>query len=307
LRHFDYLRQAVDGHLRMPCLGGILKNEDVAIPERHLGLTTQMDWAFSDDMVNRLADLVEAGVDLDRVISAAGEVDLSSTSEPPPPPTPKRVTIGVAMDNAFCFYYQDNFELLESAGAQLVYFSPIADPGLPDNIDGLYLGGGYPELFAAQLAHNGALRRQIRRLSRNGMPIYGECGGLMYLGERLDDLDGSRFPMTGCFPLATRMLSRLKTLGYREVELADDSPLGPAGLRLRGHEFHYSEIVEIDSHLDRTYRVSRGSGSAAADEGYRANRTLGSYLHLHFGSRPECAHNFVQNCITYRHERNSSP
>jgi cobyrinic acid a,c-diamide synthase len=304
-RHFHYLQEAVDGHVRMACLGGIEKSADVAVPERHLGLMTQIDHGFTDDTIDRLADLIEAGIDLDRLAAAAAAVGGAPTTVPVEPTIEPRARIGVAWDNAFCFYYPDNLDLLTAAGTELIYFSPIRDAALPDDIDGLYLGGGYPELYAPQLSQNADLRRQIHRASRDGMPIYAECGGLMYLGRSLLDLERNRYPMTGCFPLETRMLPRLKSLGYREIQLVDESPLGPAGLTVRGHEFHYSEIIEIDTSLDRTYRVTRGNAADAYREGYRFQNTLGSYMHLHFGSRPECVQHFVEKCSTYRRERTS--
>jgi cobyrinic acid a,c-diamide synthase len=302
-RHFHYLQEAVDGHVRMACLGGIEKNTDVTVPERHLGLMTQIDQGFTDDTIHRLADLIEAGIDLDRLAAAA--VGAVPATVPVKPTIERRARIGVAWDNAFCFYYPDNLDLLTAAGAELIYFSPMRDAALPDDIDGLYLGGGYPELYAPQLSQNADLRRQIHRASRDGMPIYAECGGLMYLGRSLLDLERNRYPMTGCFPLESRMLPRLKSLGYREIQLVDESPLGPAGLTVRGHEFHYSEIIEIDTSLDRTYRVTRGNAADAYREGYRFQNTLGSYMHLHFGSRPECARHFVEKCSTYGRERTS--
>jgi cobyrinic acid a,c-diamide synthase len=302
-RHFAYLREAVDGHLRMPCLGGIEKQSEIAVPERHLGLTTHIDHRFSEEMVNRLADLVESGVDLDRLSASSSAAVVPPGSRPPAPAAGSRARIGVAWDNAFCFYYPDNFDLLRSAGAELIYFSPLRDADLPAGVDGLYLGGGYPELYADRLSQNTTMQRQIRQASRDGMPVYAECGGLMFLGRALWDLDGKRFPMTGCLPVETRMLPRLKSLGYRQVELAADTLLGPAGLTVRGHEFHYSEIRRIDTPVDRAYRVSRGNAAESHREGFCNHNTLGSYMHLHFGSRPECARYFVENCSAYHRER----
>jgi cobyrinic acid a,c-diamide synthase len=152
------------------------------------------------------------------------------------------VRIGVARDAAFCFYYPDNLELLAAAGARLVPFSPLTDGHLPDGLAGLYFGGGYPELHAKALAGNRSLRQEIRQLSRKNMPIYGECGGFMYLCREMGDTDGDVFPMTGCLPFGTRMLDRLKALGYREITQTQATVLGPAGQTARGHEFHYSTI-----------------------------------------------------------------
>ena len=219
------------------------------------------------------------------------------------------VRLGVARDAAFCFYYQDNLDLLARAGAELVPFSPLADGQVPPDLDGIYFGGGYPEVHAARLAGNTALQTQVRRLSRQGMPIYGECGGFMYLCRELTDQSGAVWPMTGCFPLATRMLERRKALGYREVTLTGRNLLGQKGDRLRGHEFHYSELVEPVADQPRiasTYAIAPRMGLETTPEGYRRGRTLGSYVHLHFGSRPASARAFVAACAAFHQQKDSS-
>lgn len=303
-RHLEYLREALEGRVNMRCLGGIPRDEAVAIPERHLGLVTREEHAATDETVTRLADLIEAHVDLDALWSRLPDIPAAlppAASAPPPP----GVRIGVAADKAFCFYYQDNLDLLASRGAAIVPFSPISDPRLPGDLDGLYFGGGYPELFAEGLAENEGLRREVLERSLAGMPIYGECGGFMYLGRRIESLDGRSHPMAGCFPFATRMHPRLRSLGYREVSLSVDTLLGPAGTTLRGHEFHYSELCELpDGGWSAVYAVSDRLGRPATREGYQVRRTLGSYVHLHFGSRPDAAGHFVEACRAYRHERN---
>jgi len=216
------------------------------------------------------------------------------------------VRIAVARDNAFCFYYQDNFELLEQHGAEIIAFSPLNDGDLPQDIDGLYFGGGYPELFAEQLANNSGLRNRIREKSRSGMPIYAECGGFMYLCEELLDQHGNRYPMTGCFPFATQMFPRLKALGYREITLTSDTVIGNRDLTVRGHEFHYSELTGPAPGYKTVYQISDRSGVDKSPEGYQTSRTLGSYIHLHFGSQPAAAGNFVGNCGNYRQNKELS-
>ena len=216
----------------------------------------------------------------------------------------KKVRIAVARDNAFCFYYADNFELLANQGAELIFFSPMADRNLPDDIDGLYIGGGYPELFAGKLSENTSMANRIKEKSDDGMPIYGECGGFMYLCKELVDLNNKKYRMTGCFPFATRMFTRLKALGYREITLSRDTVIGNAGLTIRGHEFHYSELDNLSPDVPTVYSITDRSGMDKAPEGYLINHTLGSYNHLHFGSQPDVAGCFVENCLTYRHGRN---
>jgi cobyrinic acid a,c-diamide synthase len=303
-RHLHYLQEALVGNVHMPCLGGMRFNDKIVIPERHLGLITDNDHALTGEHIETLANLIEENIDLDKllkdlpILKSAEEVDQIYRHR-----DKKKVRIGVARDSAFCFYYQDNLELLEQNGADLEYFSPISEDHLPNDIDGLYLGGGYPELNADALEKNTALRDEIKKSSLNGMPIYAECGGFMYLCEELRDKNGTPYSMSGCFPFSTRMFGRLKALGYREVTLTHDTILGPSGQRMRGHEFHYSELNNQSTGVDTVYKLSDRNGVQKPPDGYFVRRTLGSYNHLHFGSQPEIAGHFVESCLTYRCER----
>ena len=303
-RHLQYLMDAVKENVAIPCLGGLVNDEKIAIPERHLGLVTREDHALDQETVNLLADMVEKSVDLDLLVNSLPEINASTRLEPlSGDMRDKSLRIAVARDNAFCFYYQDNLELLEGQGAELVFFSPIAGDDLPKDIDGLYLGGGYPELFGDQLAENRKLREGIKEKSNAGMPIYGECGGFMYLCESLFDQHGNRYPMAGCFPFTTRMFPRLKALGYREITLTKRTVIGDSGMILRGHEFHYSELTTNMPDVQNAYRISDRSGLDKPPDGYLTNQTLGSYNHLHFGSQPETARYFVENCLAYQRQK----
>ncbi len=304
-RHLQYLKEAVQDRIEMPCLGGILRDTTIAIPERHLGLVTREDHPLGEENIDRLAGLIEKSIDLDLLLNGLADVDLPrQTKERPPNQIEKMVRIAVARDNAFCFYYEDNLDLLEQQGAELVFFSPMVDQNLPQDIDGLYLGGGYPELFAEKLAENAALRNRVKEKCADGMPIYGECGGFMYLCEELIDLNNNRYRMSGCFPFATRMFTRLKALGYREIALSRNTVIGNAGLIIRGHEFHYSELTSLSQDVATVFSITDRSGMDKTPEGYLINQTLGSYNHLHFGSQPDVARCFVENCLTYRNKRN---
>jgi cobyrinic acid a,c-diamide synthase len=296
-RHLGYLKEAMDGHVRMPVLGGLVRDEKIAIPERHLGLVTREDHNLAEDSCTRLAGLIEKQIDLDALLQMLPEIDLQgSRSATADPAKPADVRIGVARDAAFCFYYPDNLELLAAAGARLVPFSPLTDGHLPDGLAGLYFGGGYPELHAKALADNRSLRQEIRQLSRKNMPIYGECGGFMYLCREMGDTHGDVFPMTGCLPFGTRMLDRLKALGYREITQTQATVLGPAGQTARGHEFHYSAIADGAVDANGVYRVTDRAGMQKSAEGFVVDQTLGSYVHLHFGSCPQAATHFVNTC-----------
>lgn len=305
-RHLHYVTEAVKDSIHMPCLGGIIRDEALTIPERHLGLVTREEHPITEQIVDRLAGMIENSVDLDRLLENLPELNpAGKTSKAVLPRRSKPVRIGIARDNAFCFYYQDNLDLLEASGAELSFFSPVADRHIPSDIDGLYFGGGYPELLADRLAANTGMRKQIQDKSRNGMPIYAECGGFMYLCAELRDRGGNRFPMVGCFPFATQMFARLKALGYREITLKKDTLFGRAGQSIRGHEFHYSELINSTSGIDTVFRLTDKIGMQKPPEGFLVNRTLGSYNHLHFGSQPQIAGHFVDACRDYRNERNT--
>jgi len=298
-RHLNYLKDALSDHVQMPCLGGLFKNADITIPERHLGLFTLQDHPLSPDAINKLADFIESSVDMDALLACFADIETGPETAPSPRPLQSaRVRIGVAMDQAFCFYYPDNLDALTAEGAELVPFSPIKDTRLPEGLGGIYLGGGYPELHAQKLAANSRLRSQVLAFSLKGMPIYAECGGLMYLCRELADMEGRVHPMAGCFSFSTRMLQRLKTLGYREITLKKNTILGQAGQKIRGHEFHYSELIPPAA-VPGVYAVTSRSGESAIEEGFQVNNTLGSYIHLHFGSQPNAAAAFVQACIRH--------
>lgn len=303
--HYTYLKEAMQAHVKIPCLGGIGRNDAVKMPERHLGLVTAQDRPLSASQIDALAQWIETHLDLDGLVARLPEVKLNAAAGDRAAGNDQSpVRIGVARDAAFCFYYQDNLDLLTQAGAQLVPFSPLKDNGPPDAVAGLYLGGGYPELHAARLAENRAMRQAIYDACQNGMPIYGECGGFMYLCRELMDPDGKNHSMSGCFPFRTHMHPNLRTLGYREISLSKDSIIGPKGMIARGHEFHYSDIAPApdDGSFSKSYKVAGRKGQEMQSEGYFNNRTQGSYIHLHFGSQPEIAKSFIESCRVYQGE-----
>ncbi len=296
-RHEALLRQAVASVPGLPPVVGCLRrDESVELPERHLGLVTAGESFARPDLQARLADWIEEQADLELLLARPPLKGGGWGGEGGPLPVPPlahgegRVRIGVARDEAFCFCYPENLELLEAAGAELAFFSPLTDRALPEGIAGLYLPGGYPELHGERLAANAGLLAEIRCRAAGGLPVYAECGGLMLLSEAIDG-----HPMAGVFPGAARMLPRRRALGYREVTFAAGTPLGLAGTRVRGHEFHYSEL-ELPHSVPRVYRLGRRDGETLEDEGYLLGNVLGSYVHLHFGSNPQVAGHFVQFC-----------
>ncbi len=292
-RHLGLLRDAIAAHCRAEVLGHLPRDQAFVIPERHLGLRMGSEKPLDEAAIDRLAGTVTRHVDLGRLAV------LAATAAPQPPakaaggsPVPPRVRIGIARDAAFCFYYEENLASLAAAGAEPVEFSPLTDRALPANLAGLYLGGGYPELYAAELAANQGMRAAIRDWSLSGRPLYAECGGFMYLTGGIHDSDGRFHPMAGVFPVEARMQRGRASLGYREATLTSPTMFGRPGVTLRGHEFHYSAIGPMPATVARAYRLGDGR-----EEGYLINqRTLGSYLHLHFGGTPEAARRFVRFC-----------
>ena len=300
--HMEYLKEAVAGSIKMPCLGGVPRQDEIVLPERHLGLVTSEENRLSPGYVDRLADLVEKSIHLETLLGALPNLGEKRAEKHRGPNGLYPVSVGIAMDEAFCFYYQDNLDILESFGAELVPFSPLQDKRLPEGISGLYLGGGYPELFARQLSDNVSLRARIKRLAEKGFPMYAECGGFMFLCQEIQDTEENSYPMAGVYPFKVRMLSRLKFLGYREVRLAAPCPLGTAGQVVRGHEFHYSEMIEGPKGVQLAYSIADRRGKDREREGFLVGNALGSYVHLHFGSNPAAAENFVHLCRKHKNE-----
>jgi cobyrinic acid a,c-diamide synthase len=269
-------------------------------------------------MRDALADALERAVDLDRLLALACVLEVggvgSSLRRPADgrrmgglggesltPPTRSAgesltppISIGVARDLAFQFYYEENLARLRDAGAELVFWSPETDADLPD-VDGLYLGGGYPELHAGALAANVRMRRAIAKFVESGRPVYAECGGLMYLADSLEDAHGVAHEMVGVLPASVTMRPSFLCLGYASVTTTAPSLLGPAGTTARGHEFRYSTLGAVPDSVPRIYRATDTRGSVRA-EGYQVGGALLSYVHLHFGSNAAIAPAFVSAC-----------
>jgi len=274
-RHAELLREAVSAYCATDVVGCLPRNAKIVIPSRHLGLTLAAE-SLASETLDEMVLWIETNLDLDRLIAIAREhaVEFDRPREDVGA-AGGAVRIGVARDAAFCFYYQDNLDLLARCGAELVRFSPAEDRELPVGIGGLYLGGGYPELHAARLSVNEAMLRSIREFAKAGGPVYAECGGFMYLTDAIVDVEGREYPMAGLFPTKARMQSRLAALGYVDRD------------GLRGHEFRYSNIDPMPESVER------------ADRGYRVHSVMGSYIHSHFLSSPRFAEEFVQQCAAW--------
>jgi cobyrinic acid a,c-diamide synthase len=291
-RHLEMLEAASTA---VPVLGGLPKDPKNSFPERHLGLRTADEATLSGALFEAWAGHVREWCNVEAVLNIART---ASAPAPAPPPVraakPCSCRIGIAMDEAFHFYYDENLRLLKETGAEMIEFSPIHAAHLPD-VDGLYLGGGYPEVHAEALAANTAMRAEILAFCRSGKPVYAECGGLMYLCEGLRQLDGSRSPMVGWFHADAVMSDRLQALGYVEVSTRRDTILGPSGRTFRGHQFRYSTLEWTDG-AESAYDLERRRDGQLFDEGYWKSRVLGSYVHAHWASNPSVAYSFVDAC-----------
>jgi cobyrinic acid a,c-diamide synthase len=299
-RHKAWLAEALAAAGLPPLAGTVPRGSLPSLPSRHLGLVTADDRVLPRETIEQLGQACAKHLDIDLILRLARSASAITTPAPAAQaPLRNRVRLGIARDEAFHFYYPDNLEALEACGAELVPFSPLADRALPQGLDAIYFGGGYPEVHAEQLAANEEMTEAVRRFAAEGRPVYAECGGLMYLGRSLRTLDGKRLPLAGVLPIDTAMLGSLKSLGYVEATTPGDSIWGGAGRTIRGHEFHYSEITADDSAAEGwrpAYSVRRRRTDGPAAEGFQKGRVLASYVHLHWASRPEAAAAFVHGC-----------
>lgn len=290
-RHFQRLKNAVKD---TEVLGYIPRDNDIEIPSRHLGLATADEAPLSPAQADSLAAMMEEHVNIDRLMELASVEDTCERVISRPGRIAPTIRIAVARDVAFSFYYDENLDLLKDAGAEIIFFSALWDTELPENTNAIYFGGGYPELHAAQLSQNTALLSAVRARAAEGMPIYAECGGLMYLSKGIRNFEGQLFEMAGVLPFETVMEKRRRRLGYRRIKLRKDCILGRAGAVLRGHEFHYSEIQDADdSKIEKIYDMTNADGSACGAEGFNTGSVLASYVHVHFGSSRRAARDFV--------------
>ncbi len=301
-RHYRMLKESIPTRSKVECLGFLPNNDGLAMPSRHLGLITssEIDKRAWKRFVKTAGDAVVENVNVGLLLATASRLKKIQV-RPSTPKADARARIAVARDRAFCFYYEENLEILKAQGAEIVPFSPIKDKKLPSRIDGLYIGGGYPELFAKELEANLSLRQEIKRAASLGMPIFAECGGLMYLGKGIRNKENKNHKCAGVFPWTTRMLSKRKALGYREVWVSKGCPLLPQGGRLRGHEYHYSEMRGFGA--TKTVFSIVADGTQKRAEGYSYKNALATYVHIHLASNLAFAAGFVQLCTEFKCNR----
>jgi len=297
--HALLLKQALRAASLPPLVAAIPWGALPKLPRRNSGAITVDGKNLSPQILEKLTTVFEQHALCEEFIKLAVTAPLLSANPPVKQALSKRARLGVAYDDAFHFYYQDFFDELEFLGCELVRFSPLSDSRLPDDLDALYFGGGYPEEMAAGLSRNSAMRLAVKQFAQSGRPVYAECGGLMYLCRSLEKADGSVYPMTGLLPAKTRMHHRIQSLAYTEVFLKEDSLWGNRGSMARGHEFHYSQILAGSGDLDgwrSVYSAKKRRTVVPEEEGFQKGRVLASYVHLHLASRPALLEYFVKTC-----------
>jgi len=281
-KHYELIKEAVEEHAGVTCIGYMLQSEEVSLKSRHLGLIQADEVESLDSLIESLADMAEETMDLDSLEVIAGEAQVLPTATDPFEDSKgllEGLSIAYAFDEAFSFYYRDNLLLLQELGARLLSFSPMRDERLPEGADALYIGGGYPEVFAKRLQENSSMRHHINEMLEGGMPAYAECGGLMYLTRGIQGLEGEWSDMTGFFPGRAVMSGRLQRFGYVEVCTRE-------GACSIGHEFHRSYVEGMED-VETLYSISRTSGGDRTwNCGYIRNNVLAGYPHIHFYSNP---------------------
>lgn len=284
-RHENILKTSILTSCGVPTIGAIAKQTLRNFPQRHLGLLPIDEHPAASALIDQVQSVISQNVDIDAVVEIARKARKISIR----PCSEKlikldsaiaKVKIGFLKDAAFQFYYEDNLDALRATGADLIEISALSDTNLPD-IHGLYIGGGFPETNAQALAANISFKESLRDAINRGLPVYAECGGLMYLSRSLT-LDDREFPMVGVFPMKTVLKRKPQGLGYIEVEVVHENPFFPLGAAITGHEFHYSSVV-IDDKSNPVYafKVLRGFGMDGTHDGICVKNTLGSYLHVH--------------------------
>jgi len=304
-RHEDLIRQAIERYCGIPVLGAIPRLKCEVFPERHMGLVPPQEHATALRAIKTARELVQKYLDLEGLWQVASQA-------PPLPEAPEisqsvtpaaaKVTIGVIRDSAFQFYYPENLEALEQQGARLVEISALDDPILPLDLHALYIGGGFPETHAQALAGNLSFRNSVKTAALAGLPIYAECGGLMYLGQTIQVREG-KFPMVGLFPYDFVMGKKPRGHGYTIMEVVQENPFFALGTRLMGHEFHYSQIVPDPApEVPMAFQVTRGTGLGNRREGLVVHNVLATYTHLHALGSPQWAPALVRRASERQQE-----
>jgi cobyrinic acid a,c-diamide synthase len=309
-RHESILKRSIEHHCGVPVLGAVPKLGGENFPERHMGLVPTAEHHWATDSVAAAAAVARDHLDLEALWHLAEKapalsVDAPAVANPPKEPRlfdGESPIVGVIRDSAFQFYYPENIEALQRSGARVVFFSPLTDEPFPD-IDGLYIGGGFPETHARALADNEAFRRRLKALADEGLPVYAECGGLMYLGEKLI-LEEGEFPMAGVLPIVYGFSRRPQGHGYTVFRVERENPFFAVGEQLRGHEFHYSKVVECRAADEAmAFAMERGKGLVRGRDGIMHRNVLATYSHIHAAGTPRWAPALVRQARKFAASR----
>jgi cobyrinic acid a,c-diamide synthase len=305
--HYKLLKEIIEDNLNIVVVGYLPKTDKYSLTSRHLGLIPSGEIEGLKGKLDLLSEDISKTIDLELLLKIADDapqleespfkLSISINKE-----NEVRPRIAVALDKAFNFYYKDNLDLLELLGAELLYFSPIEDTKLPEAIDGLYIGGGYPEVYAQELESNVSMREDLKRNIENGLPTYAECGGLMYMSDSIDDKAGNPYKMVGVIPGKSEMTASLQRFGYVELEISGGNVLTDKDCRVRAHEFHYSTTA-VEEKLATCYTVMKQRKSKVVYSwkcGYEKNNLLAGYPHIHFWANPDLAKGFINSCKKYR-------
>ncbi len=295
-RHFSLLQKCIERDTGLPVLGFLPDNPEFTIPERNLGLVSAGE-AKDSEQISRIGEAVSARIDGERLVQIASEIKPLSEGA-----SDKKVLtrIGIGLDQVFHFYYRSSLEYFQEEGVEFVPFSPLEDKDLPSGISGIYLGGGFPEAFVSELSGNRRIQERIRDSVFQGMPVYAECGGLMYLSRGIE-VEDKFFPMAKVFDFTVGMTSYPKHFGYAEAEVYKENLIARKGTILRGHEFHYSQI--LDENGETTYRVRKPGGKEYWRCGFMRENVLATYLHIDFFAFPEVARRLVKKCLLFERRR----
>ncbi len=304
-RHEKMLRTTIERYCQVPVVGAIPKLKGDDFPERHMGLVTALEHPEAKEAILARIQIVERYLDLEKVIHIANQAPPIRWQPVHPinrvSKAYRQPVIGVIKDSAFLFYYPENLEALERRGARLVTINALRDTCLPE-LDALYIGGGFPETHAAQLAANRRFRKSLQSAIEKGLPVYAECGGLMYLGRNLR-VGGNTYPMVQALPMDFQLQKKPQGHGYTRLEVVEANPFYPIGITLKGHEFHYSRVIHSDLDPDSLiFAMKRGTGILDEKDGVCYKNTLATYTHLHATGSPEWAEGLVRRALAYQLE-----
>lgn len=289
---YPRIKEQIEKELSIKVLGYVPMVSEYVIESRHLGLVTPNEVEHLQEKLQGLAGILEETLDLDTLLSLGTAAPKLKRETPKLPTFSCEARIGVAMDEAFCFYYRDNLELLEDFGATLCYFSPIHDKELPENLDGLLFYGGYPELYAKALSDNKTMIASIRKNLDRGVPYLAECGGFMYLHQELEDMESNRYPMVGAIEGIAYRTKKLGRFGYITLEAEKEQLLGEKGMICKGHEFHYFDSTNNGEDFRATKPLAKRNWQCI----HATEKSVAGFPHLYYYSNPEMIVSFLEKC-----------